>query len=111
MQFLKLGLAVLLTTGSAACGTLERLRPDPVIISQPLVIPAECRLDPILREELEVPPLLPETGTSAEIARNERANMATAFLYWRERANNAETQADINAAPQGVCSAWARRQQ
>ena len=87
------------------------MRPDPVIITQPIVIPAECRLDPVAREPVAEPPLLPEAGAPADIARNQRANMAAAFLYWRERANNAETQADVNAGPQRVCAEWARAQQ
>lgn len=77
-------------------------------IVQPVVIPAECRLDPVAREPVAEPPLLPETGTPVEVNRNQRANMAAAFLYWRERANNAETQADVNAEPQRVCATWAR---
>lgn len=111
MRWSKLALAGLSTTALGACGTLEALRPDPVVIAQPVVIPAECRLDPAPRREVVEPPLMPEVGAPAEIARAERVNMAAAFLYWRERANVAEEQADVNAGPQRVCAEWARRQQ
>lgn len=110
MQWIKLALAGLSITGLGACGTLDRLRPDPVTIVQPLLIPAPCRVEPAERREVPEPALLPETGAVEEVARNRLANARLAFLYWQERAVVAEEQADINADPQRACAAWARAQ-
>ncbi len=109
MQLKQLALAGLSTTALGACGVLEAMRPDPVVIAQPIVIPAPCRLDPLERRSVDEPPLLPETGTAEEVARNRLANARIAFLYWRERAGVAEEQADMNADTQRACAAWARQ--
>ena len=69
------------------------------------VIPAECYLFPTGRREVDQPGLLPENvRDAAEHARNERANIALAFQYWRERATVAEEQADVNGTTQTTCA-------
>lgn len=79
-----------------------------MVIEAPVVIPAECRIDPVAAEPVDQPALLPETGRPEEVLRNQRANMAQAFLYWRERTNAAEAALETNAGAQRVCAAWAR---
>lgn len=100
-----------LTMGLGACGTLDRLRPTPVVVTRPVVAPAECRLLPIEPRETEQPALLPEDVTSAaELSRNQLANSRLAFLYWQDRAGALEEAYDVNAASQRVCAQWARSQ-
>lgn len=107
-------MAALLSTGSAACGTLG-LRTEPplpvVVQAPPPVVPAECRLGPVERRAVDEPVLAPEAGPPEVLARNALANARLAFTYWRERATVAEEQADINAGTQRACASWARRQE
>ena len=111
MQWSKLALAIALTTGSAACGTMGRLRPAPVVVTQPVIVPAECRLDPVEPRATDEPTLLPENVTSpVEANRNQLANARLAFLYWQDRSSAVEEAYDVNAAAQRACASWARRQ-
>ena len=94
-----------------ACGTMERFRPAPVVVTQPVVIPAECRLDPVEPREVSEPSLLPETGvTPMEVARNSLANARLAFLFWQDKASAEREARETNAATQAACASWARRQ-
>lgn len=100
-------------TGLGACGTLERLtdRPAPIVVTQPVLIPAECRVEPVEPRETSEPTLLPENVTSpVEATRNQLANARLAFLFWQDRANAVEEAYDVNAATQRACATWARRQ-
>lgn len=96
-----------------ACGTLGRLtdRPAPVVVTRPVLIPAECRVDPIEPRETVEPTLLPENVTSpVEATRNQLANARLAFLFWQDRASALEEALDVNGATQRACASWARRQ-
>ncbi len=98
---------------STACGTLSRItdRPAPVVVTQPVIIPAECRLDPTEPRATDEPTLLPENVTSPiEANRNQLANARLAFLFWQDRASALEEAYDVNAATQRACATWARRQ-
>lgn len=112
MQWSKLALATPLIMASAACGTLGlRERPAPVVVTQPVVVPAECRVEPVEPRETSEPALLPENVTSpVEATRNQLANARLAFLFWQDRASALEEAYDVNAATQRRCAAWARRQ-
>lgn len=111
MQWSKLALATALTTGLGACGTMERLRPAPVVVTQPVIVPAECRLEPVEPRATDEPTLLPENVTSPiEANRNQLANARLAFLFWQDRASALEEAYDVNAATQRACASWARRQ-
>lgn len=111
MQWSKLALVTPLIMASAACGTMDRLRPAPVVVTQPVIVPAECRLEPVSPRETSEPTLLPENVTSpVEANRNQLANARLAFLYWQDRTNAVEEAYDVNAATQRACAAWARRQ-
>ena len=104
---------LLSTMGLGACGTLERLtdRPAPIVVTQPVIVPAECRVEPVTPRETSEPSLLPENVTSpVEATRNQLANARLAFLFWQDRASALEEAYDVNAATQRACGAWARRQ-
>lgn len=90
---------------------MERLRPAPVVITQPVVIPAECRLDPVESRAVDEPRLLPEAGVSPlEATRNQLANARLAFLYWQDQAGAEREARETNAATQSTCARWARSQ-
>ena len=113
MQWIKLALAGVSITGLGACGTISRLtdRPAPIVVTQPVIIPAECRVEPVVPRETDEPTLLPENVTSpVEATRNQLANARLAFLFWQDRTNAVEEAYDVNAATQRACAAWARRQ-
>lgn len=98
---------------SAGCGTISQLtdRPAPIVVTQPVLIPAECRVDPIEPRETIEPSLLPENVTSpVEATRNQLANARLAFLFWQDRASALEEALDVNSATQRACASWARRQ-
>lgn len=100
-------------TALGACGTINRLtdRPAPIVVTQPVLIPAECRVDPVQPRETAEPTLLPENVTSpVEATRNQLANARLAFLFWQDRASALEEAYDVNAATQMACATWARRQ-
>lgn len=78
------------------------------MIQEPVLIPAECRVDPVAAQPVDEPALLPEIGAPEAIARAQRANMAQAFLYWRERTSAAEEALNVNAGAQRACAQWAR---
>lgn len=96
-----------------ACGSLSGLReaPAPVEIAPRIVIPAECRIDPV--EPMAVdPPVLPELPATTDPAylaiRTQRAELAGLF-FQGER--DAEKDARIeNAVTQAICASWARSQ-
>ena len=113
MQWIKLGLVGVLTTASGACGTISRLtdRPAPIVVTQPVIVPAECRVEPVTPRETSEPSLLPENVTSpVEATRNQLANARLAFLFWQDRASALEEALDVNGATQRACANWARRQ-
>jgi hypothetical protein len=113
MQWIKLALAGASITGLGACGTINRLTepPLPIVVTQPIIVPAECRVEPVTPRETSEPTLLPENVTSpVEATRNQLANARLAFLFWQDRANAVEEAYDVNAATQRACGAWARRQ-
>ena len=111
MRWLKLALVAPSIMGSAACGTMERLRPAPVVVTQTVVIPAECRVDPIEPRPTDEPTLLPENVTSpVDATRNQLANARLAFLFWQDRASALEEAYDVNASTQRHCADWARDQ-
>lgn len=113
MQWSKLVLVSPLIMASAACGTINRLtdRPAPIVVTQPVLIPAECRVDPIEPRPTDEPTLLPENVTSpVEATRNQLANARLAFLFWQDRASALEEALDVNSATQRACASWARRQ-
>ncbi len=90
---------------------MERFRPAPVVVTQPVIVPAECRLDPVEPREVSEPSLLPETGvTPMEVARNSLANARLAFLFWQDKASAEREARETNAATQRACAGWARRQ-
>lgn len=98
---------------STACGTLSRItdRPAPVVVTQPVIIPAECRVEPVEPRATDEPTLLPENVTSPiEANRNQLANARLAFLFWQDRASALAEAYDVNAATQRACATWARRQ-
>lgn len=111
MQWLKPALATLLTTGLGACGTMDRFRPMPQVVTLPVVIPAECRVDPIEPRPSQEPQLLPENVDSpVEANRAQLANARLAFLFWQDRASALEEAYDVNASTQRYCADWARSQ-
>jgi hypothetical protein len=82
-----------------------------VVVTHPVIVPAECRLEPVTPRETSEPTLLPENVTSpVEANRNQLANARLAFLYWQDRTNAVEEAYDVNAATQRACATWARRQ-
>lgn len=113
MKWIKLALAGASITGLGACGTINRLTdpPLPIVVTQPVIVPAECRLDPIEPRATDEPTLLPENVTSpVEATRNQLANARLAFLFWQDRASALEEALDVNGATQRACASWARRQ-
>lgn len=113
MKWIKLALAGPLITGLGACGTmgLGREPPLPIVVTQPVVVAAECRLDPVEPRPVAEPSLLPEAGVSpVEVTRNQLANSRLAFLFWQDRASAEREARETNAATQRVCANWARRQ-
>lgn len=81
------------------------------MVTQPVIVPAECRLDPVAPRATDEPTLLPENVTSpVEANRNQLANARLAFLYWQDRASAVEEAYDVNAATQSACARWARSQ-
>lgn len=90
---------------------MERFRPAPVVVTQPVVIPAECRVDPIEPRPTDEPTLLPENVQSpVDATRNQLANARLAFLFWQDRASALEEAYDVNASTQRHCAQWARTQ-
>lgn len=90
---------------------MERFRPVPQVVTLPVVIPAECRVDPIQPRPTDEPTLLPENVTSpVEATRNQLANARLAFLFWQDRASALEEAYDVNASTQQHCANWARAQ-
>lgn len=76
-----------------------------------MVVPAECRIDPVTPRPVDEPTLMPENVTSpVEATRRQLANSRLAFLYWQDRASALEEAYDVNAATQRNCAAWARNQ-
>ena len=113
MKWSRLALAVPCLMASTACGTLSRItdRPAPVVVTQPVIIPAECRVEPVDPRATDEPTLLPENVTSPiEANRNQLANARLAFLFWQDRASALEEAYDVNASTQRACASWARRQ-
>jgi hypothetical protein len=105
--------AVPLLIGTAACGTLERLReePRPVEVVQAVVIPAECRVDPV--EPMAVdPPVLPSLPAPVDPAylavRTQRAELAG--LHFQAERDEERLARVTNAGAQTVCATWARTQ-
>jgi len=81
------------------------------VVTQPVVIPAECRVDPIEPRPTDEPTLLPENVSSpVEANRAQLANARLAFLFWQDRANAVEEAYDVNASTQRHCANWARAQ-
>lgn len=86
-------------------------RPAPIVVTQPVVIPAECRLDPVEPRAVSEPALLPENVSSPmEVARNTLANARLAFLFWQDKAGAEAEARETNAATQQSCARWARGQ-
>ena len=118
MNFAKLMLVGLLPLGSGACGTLETLRPDPIIVEAPRpVIPSECLVLPV--EPVPVDPeTLPELPAVSDWSRATapqwavRARRAELAGLQLNGERNAEREARVtNSASQSACAAWAARQQ
>lgn len=111
MQWSKLALAGPSIMALGACGTIGLTRePPPVVVQQTVVIPAECRLDPVEPREVVEPVLAPEVGDAAALSAARLINAQVAFLFWRDRANAAQEAYETNAGPQAACAAWARAQ-
>jgi hypothetical protein len=90
---------------------MDRLRPAPQVVTLPVVVPAECRVDPIEPRPTDEPTLLPENVQSpVEANRAQLANARLAFLFWQDRASALEEAYDVNASTQRHCAAWARSQ-
>lgn len=111
MQWSKLAVASPLIMALGACGTLSNLRPAPQVVTLPVVIPAECRVDPIQPRPTDEPTLLPENVQSpVDATRAQLANARLAFLFWQDRASALEEAYDVNASTQRHCADWARSQ-
>ena len=113
MTSLKLLMAAPLLIGTAACGTipLPRVNPAPPQ-PPPLVLPAECSLEPTEPVPVTPPtlPTLPDARASTYWPlRAQRAELAGLSL---QAQRDAERDARVtNAQAQHVCADWARSHQ
>lgn len=91
-----------------ACGTMSLGR-EPVQVVQPLVIPAECRVDPVGPEPVDAPvlPDLPPANAPTYLAvRTQRAELAG--LYFQGERDAERVARVTNSETQAACAAWAR---
>lgn len=76
---------------------------------QPLVIPAECRVDPVGPEPVDAPvlPDLPPANAPTYLAvRTQRAELAG--LYFQGERDAERVARVTNSETQAACAAWAR---
>lgn len=100
-------LAAILPLG--ACGMMSRERPAVEVAPPPLVIPAECRVDPVAPVETD-PPVLPALPavTSPEYLTRRTQRAELAGLFFQGERDAIREAYDTNAATQRVCAQWAR---
>ena len=80
-----------------------------MVVTQTVVVPAECRLDPVEPVSVDEPRLLPERGVPVvEASRNALANARLAFLFWQQKESAVREAYNTNAETQRACARWAR---